>query len=390
MPRRTRPRRAGAIVPIAVAGALFPALIGLLGAGPASASSPAAAGSYIVVLKTGADARPVANTMARHGVTPKQVLSSALNGYVTTMTTDQVAAVRADSRVAYVEPDGIVRATGQTLPLGVNRIDADLSRTRAGNGWGAVGLVNAYVIDSGISPHADLNIVGHKNWTGDGKYYDCNGHGTHVAGIIGAKDNASYVVGAAPGVALTDLKVLGCNRTGLTSNVIAAVDWVAANAKKPAVVNLSLSGPPSDALDTAVRNAAAKGVLMVIAAGNDGANACNYSPARAGAGTDNGIITVGATDASNAAASFSNYGPCVDIWAPGVAVLSTWNNGGMATMSGTSMAAPLVVGAGLLYEAMYKTTYMPSAERIIKSRYLATGKKSRDGRPIKIVYARSY
>jgi len=375
-----------------VAAALCLALVSPAGVSSADPVSPSpSVRSYIVVLKPGMNTRPVAEKQPQLlGAPLRHRFSAALNGYATSLTAAQAASMRADPRVAYVEADGVMRATGQTLPLGVNRIDADLSTTKTGNGSGAVGVVNAYVIDTGVSAHPDLNLVGHKNWTGDGKYYDCNGHGTHVAGIIGARDNASYVVGAAPGVALTDLKVLGCDGSGLTSSVIAAVDWVAANARKPAVVNLSLSGNPSTALDSAVRNAAAKGVLMVVAAGNAGADACNYSPARAGAGIDNGVITVGATDSTNAAASFSNYGACVDIWAPGVGILSTYNNGGTATMSGTSMAAPHVVGAAALYELMYRTTYMPSTERILKSRVIATGKTSKDNRAIKIVYARSY
>lgn len=347
------------------------ALLGIVaGLALALSSQPGVAGatatvtplmsSYIVVVKAGIDPGPFADSLAaKPGHKIMHRYRSALNGFAVTLPPVAVGALKANPHVSYVEPDYAVTATGQTLPAGVNRIDADLSTTKAGNGSGAVGDVNAYVIDTGISPHPDLNIVGHKNWTGDGKYYDCNGHGTHVAGIIGARDNASYVVGAAPGVALTDL--------------IAAVDWVAANAKKPAVVNLSLSGNPSAALDSAVNNAAGRGVLMVIA------------------GADNGvIIIVAATDSTNAEASFSNYGPCIDIWAPGVSITSTYNNGGTATMSGTSMAAPHVTGAGALYEAMYRTTYMPSAEKVLKSRVIATGKLSKDNRAIKVVYARSY
>jgi len=211
-----------------------------------------------------------------------------------------------------------------------------------------------------------------------------------VAGTVGARDNTSSVVGVAPGVALTGLKVLGCDGSGSTSGVVAAVNWVTANARKPAVANLSLGGPASQALDDAVRKAAAAGVVFTVAAGNEGANACNSSPARAGAGSNNGIITVGATDSSNREASFSNYGSCVDIWAPGVSVVSTWSNGGMATASGTSMASPHAGGTAGLYLSRNTTTAPATVEATLKANVLAPGTTSRDGRAIRIVYAGRY
>jgi subtilisin family serine protease len=131
--------------------------------------------------------------------------------------------------------------------------------------------------------------------------------------------------------------------------VIKGIDWVTANAAKPVIANMSLGGGPSSTLDKAVVNSANSGVFYSIAAGNDGANACNYSPARAGAGTNNGIMTVAATNSSDGDPSWSNYGSCVDIWAPGVSILSTRKGGGTTTMSGTSMAAPHVAGGGVLY-----------------------------------------
>ena len=250
--------------------------------------------------------------------------------------------------------------------------------------------MNAYIVDSGVSSHPDLNLVAHGNWTGDGKNYDCNGHGTHVAGTVGARDDANHVVGAAPGVSVTGLKVLGCDGSGLMSNIIAAVDWLTTYAKKPAVANLSLSGGALQSLDDAVRRSASSGVLYVVAAGNTGANACNYSPARAGAGTNNGIVTVDATDSYNREPSWSNYGSCVDVWAPGVSVLSTYNNGGTAYMSGTSMASPHVSGAGALYLSR-NTTVSPSvAESVLKSNVLSPGTTSKDGRAVRIVYQGRY
>ncbi len=361
-----------------------------------SAAAPSAAGgradSYIVVLGDGIDPGQAAEEHAqRLGAEVRHVYRAALNGYAARIPAGRLAELRADPGVVYVEADGAVATTAQTLPWGINRIDADVSSTLAGNGSGSVGTTNAYIIDTGIYYwHSDLNVVAHGNWTGDGKNYDCNGHGTHVAGTVGARDNGSHVVGAAPGVALTDLKVLDCAGSGSTSNVIAAVDWITRYAKKPAVANMSLSGSASRALDDAVRKSATNGVLYVVAAGNSGANACNYSPARAGAGTNNGIVTVAATDSSNKEPSWSNYGSCVDIWAPGVSILSTYNNGGTATGSGTSMSSPHVAGTGALYLSRNGTASPSTAETTLKANVLSPGTASKDGRAINIVYAGEY
>ncbi|HEX2191625.1 MAG TPA: S8 family peptidase [Acidimicrobiales bacterium] len=370
------------------------ALLGLVAAPAVSAaapSSPGGPGMYVVVLKAGVEPGHVADEHARGiGAEIRSVYRSALRGYAARIPEARLSRLQADPRVAYVEPDATVHATAQTLPWGINRVDADVSSTLAGNGSGAVGTVSAYVIDSGVSAHADLNLVGHVNWTGDGRNYDCSGHGTHVAGTVAARDNASHVVGAAPGVAVTGLKVLGCDGSGSMSNVIAAVDWVTTYAKRPAVVNMSLSGGGSRAVDDAVRNSASRGVLYVLAAGNSGANACNYSPARAGAGTSNGIVTVAAIDSSNREPSWSNYGSCVDIWAPGVSVLSTYNNGGTAYMSGTSMASPHVAGAAGLYLSRNTTVSPAAVEGVLKANVLSPGTVSRDRRAIKVVYQGRY
>ncbi len=191
-------------------------------------------------------------------------------------------------------------------------------------------------------------------------------------------------------MALIGLKVLDCAGAGYVSNVIAAVDWTSSYAKKPAVASMSLSGGASRALDDAVRKSAKSGVLYVVAAGNRGANACNYSPARAGAGSNNGIVTVAATDSSNKEASWSNYGSCVDIWAPGVSIVSTYNNGGTATMSGTSMAGPHVAGTGGLYLSRNTTASPATAEATLKANVVSPGTASKDGRAIKVVYAGRY
>jgi len=325
----------------------------LLAAGAAFTQVPENKDSsrYIVVLDDVDSPSQVANGIARRqNLEVGFVYSNALNGFSATIPDGRLAAVRANPRVDYVERDGTMHAVAQKLPWGINRIDADISSTIAGNGTGSVSNVNVYVIDTGIDRyHKDLRVVNHVNRRGDGKNYDCNGHGTHVAGIAAARDNLRDVVGVAPGAPLTGVKVLGCNGSGAASNVIAGIDWVTANATRPAVANISIGGEANQAIDDAVKKSAASGVFYSISAGNDGANACNYSPARTGAGTNNGIATVAATDRFEEETSSSNYGTCVDIWAPGDSILSTKKGGGTTRMSGTSMAAPHVGGGGALY-----------------------------------------
>ena len=349
------------------------------------------AGRYIVVLKQdAADPALIAGEHARrHGLALGFTYRYALKGYSATVPAGRLAALRADPRVAYVERDGTVTATAQTLPWGINKVDADISSTRAGNGSGAISNVNAYIIDSGIATHSDLTLVRHVNFAG-GQNTDCNGHGTHVAGTVAAKDNTSDVVGVAPGAPLTGVKVLGCSGSGSWSGVIAGVDWVTANARKPAIANMSLGGGASQAVDDAVRRSAASGVLYSLAAGNSGANACNSSPARAGAGTNNGIVTTAATDSSDREASWSNYGSCVDIWAPGVSVLSTRKGGGTTTMSGTSMASPHVGGGGALYLSSHTSASPATVEAQLKSAATVTANKSKDGRTITREYVGGY
>jgi subtilisin family serine protease len=224
-----------------------------------------------------------------------------------------------------------------------------LSSTKAGDGSEAISDVNVYIIDTGIGTHTDLEKVGHVDFTG-GKNIDCNGHGTHVAGTVAAKDDTRDVVGVVPGAPITGVKVLDCSGSGTTSGVIKGVDWVTTNAKKPVIANMSLGGGASPSLDEAVTKSAASGVFYALAAGNSNEDACKQSPARAGKGK-NGILTVGATNQNDQKASFSNTnaGGCIDIWAPGVSILSTKRGGGTTTMSGTSMASPHGAGASALY-----------------------------------------
>ena len=337
---------------------------------------------YIVVFEDSVqNPAAVANEHAReNGLQVRFVYTDAIEGYAAVFPNAQaLQRVEDDPRVAFVEQDQEVRAVAQTVPWGIDKIDADVSSTKAGNGSGAVSGVNAYVIDTGIYYHADLNVVGHVNPSrASGGNKDCNGHGTHVAGTVAAKDDTSYVVGVAPGVKLTGVKVLNCSGFGSWSGVAAGVDWVTRNAVKPAVANMSLSGGASKAVDDAVRKSAAGGVFYSIAAGNEGDNACKYSPARAGAGTNNGIMTVAATDSSDGDPSWSNYGSCVDIWAPGVSILSTKKGGGTTTKSGTSMAAPHVAGGAALYLSANTGATPTAVEGALKTSAKSTANTSND------------
>src|SRR5215211_2817100 len=353
------------------------------GQGPPEGVIP---GQYIVVFDEGEvkDPTAVAREHAQgHGAEVLYTYQYALEGYAARIPAQRLDEVRNDPQVAYVEPDQTAEIASQALPWGINRVDADISSTRAGNGSGYISNVNDYIIDTGIdSTHPDLYHGTHVKFTGDGRNRDCNGHGTHVAGTVAARDNTRDVVGVAPGTPLTGVKVLGCDGVGATSGVIKGVDWVTANATKPAIANMSLGGGLSQALDDAVRRSAGGGVFYSIAAGNNGADACLKSPARAGAGTDNGIATVAATTSSDGEPSWSNYGPCVDVWAPGASILSTKKRGGTTTMSGTSMAAPHVGGGAALYLSKNTAASPTTVEGALTSGATITANTSKDGATI--------
>ena len=331
----------------------------------------------------------------RYGVRAEAAFGHALQGMSVRLNAAQRERLRRDDSVDLIEAEqayGLVaRSTGtvsntvaQVLPWGISKTQADQSYTLAGNGSGAVSGVRAYVIDTGIDmANADLNRAGLVNFVGDRKNTDCNGHGTHVAGTIAASDNTIDVVGMAPGLSVYGVKVLDCTGSGTTTSVIKGIDWVTANAVLPAVANMSLGGGASQTLDDAVRKAAAKGIAFSLAAGNSALDACTTSPARVGGGATPGVMTVAATDSSDQEAGFSNDGSCVDLWAPGVNIPSLKIGGGVAVMSGTSMASPHAAGAAALYWARYPLSTSASVVGTLKTLAVSTGTFSKDGRAVR-------
>jgi subtilisin family serine protease len=309
-----------------------------------AAASRGIDGEYIVVLKDGADPRAAA---AVAGIHPKFVYTAAVNGFAAALNAGQLTAVRHVGDVAYVEQDQEVRATA--APWNLDRIDQrslPLNGVYAPTGSAGAG-VHAYVIDTGIYT-AHTQFGGRANSVYDalgGNGEDCNGHGTHVAGIIGA-----VTYGVANQVRLHGLRVLNCAGSGTTSAIIAAIDWVRVNRVNPAVANLSLGGGFSSTLNTAVNNLAISGVFVSVGAGGENGNACNVSPASAAS-----AMTVAASTSTDAKASYTNYGSCVDIYAPGSNITSTWYTSGTATntLSGTSMAAPHAAGVAARYKATF-------------------------------------
>ncbi|MGW0121091.1 S8 family peptidase [Streptomyces sp. NPDC003327] len=354
------PRRIAALVPVLAlaAGLQFAASPAARSAAPTgdlrlAPAATAVENSWIVVLRDGT------TRAADLGVTPKHVYRSALKGFSATLSKARAAELAADPRVAYVEQNATVRIadTQNGATWGLDRVDQrDLPLSTTYTYDTTASNVTAYIIDTGIrTSHGEFGgraTVGTDTVGGGQNGQDCQGHGTHVAGTVGG---ATY--GVAKGVKLVAVRVLDCNGSGTTAGVIAGVDWVTANAVKPAVANMSLGGGANASLDDAVRRSIASGVSYAVAAGNGNflgwpAKACNYSPARVAE-----AITVGATDSADKRASFSNYGTCVDLFAPGVSVTSAWKDSDTATntISGTSMAAPHTAGVAALYLAAHPT-----------------------------------
>jgi subtilisin family serine protease len=307
------------------------------------------------------------------------------------MTDTEHADLLNDPAVAYVEPDRMLEITGQVVPTGVERIFADTNP-----GVGIDGIddrridVDVAVIDTGVAPQPDLNVVESVDCT-TGTCLpggtDDNGHGSHVAGTIGAIDNQIGVVGVAPGARIHSIKVCDAKGRCANSAVLAAVDYVTAHADVIEVANMSLGSPgPNRPLDDAIALSVDAGVIHVVAAGNSNRDARDYSPASSpdaitvsalsdsdGTPGGTGGIQACRPDSDDTAAVFSNYGPAIDITAPGVCILSTWHDGTLKTMSGTSMAAPHVAGAAaLLASGTHDPTNRTDVETI-RHQLLETG-----------------
>jgi subtilisin family serine protease len=303
--------------------------------------------SYVVVVKEGADARSVA---AVAGIDPRHVYTAVLNGFAAELNAGQLNALRNNPNVDYIEQDQefVADATVTANSWGLDRVDQrnrPLSGTYTYNATASG--VYAYVIDTGIyTAHTQFGGRAANVYDAFGSNgQDCNGHGTHVAGTIGG---ANY--GIARSVRLRGVRVLNCSGSGSTSGIIAAIDWVRVNRTNPAVANMSLGGGYSSSLNTAVNNLHNSGVFVAVAAGNESQNACNVSPASASS-----VYTTAASTSSDARASYSNYGSCVDGYAPGSSIRSAWIGGTTMTntISGTSMASPHVAGVAALYKATY-------------------------------------
>ncbi|RZQ64847.1 S8 family peptidase [Amycolatopsis suaedae] len=311
----------------------------------------AIAGSYLVALRDNAPLASAGELAGKHRGQVTRGYDTALRGVAVRMSEADARRLAAEPGVAYVEQDRVVSIAGtQNNPTwGLDRIDQarlplDAKFTYPDNGGAGI---TVYVVDTGVRiSHREFGgraANGYDFIDNDAVANDCHGHGTHVAGTV-----AGTTYGVAKKASVVGVRVLNCQGSGTTSQIVAGLDWVAKNAKKPAVINMSLGGGANSAMDDATRRAIRAGVTTAVASGNSTANACNYSPARVSE-----AITVNATDRSDNRSSFSNYGTCTDIFAPGTSVTSAWNTSDTATntISGTSMATPHVAGAAALHLA---------------------------------------
>ena len=397
--------RQSLLVAAAASTMLVAALGGTASARPASVADTS--NGYIVVLNDSAAPAKVASDHAtKYGAEVDYLYRAALKGYAAHMSASAAARLADDSRVLFVQRDGLVHATAQTLPTGINRADAELSPIAKINGLDERVNVDVAVIDTGVDlDHPDLNVytAGAKNCSTGKSADDGNGHGTHVAGTIGALDNASGVVGMAPGARIWPVRVLDNRGSGSWSAVICGIDYVTRHASKIEVVNMSLGGggaddgncgnTNNDVMHKAICRSVAAGITYVVAAGNSAADASTFVPA-----AYDEVITVSAladfdgipggvgaascrSDVDDTFANFSNYGVDVDIIAPGVCIKSTWKGGGYNTISGTSMASPHVAGGAALYKSK-NTSATPDQVKAALLNAGTTDWNSTDGRDL--------
>ncbi len=365
-------------------------------AAPAVAQEASEPAPYVVLLHaTGTDPADLARQqVARHGGSVGHVYRQALKGFSAQLTPAGVAALRADARVAAIEPDHVVRITDQSMPTGIPRAKATANSNLKINGTDDYNAdVDIAILDTGIdAAHPDLNVVARTNCLNsstctNNSGTDDHGHGSHVAGTAAARDNGLGVVGVAPGARLWSVKVLDAGGSGQLSGVIAGIDWVSSHADEIEVANMSLGceNCNNDAMNQAIANAVGRGVVFVVAAGNNDKDARTFSPAN-----HPDVITVSAladfngapgggaastcrADQDDTLAEFSNWGPSVEIAAPGVCIYSTYKDGGYNTFSGTSMASPHVAGAAGLLTANGRRATNREGAAAIRQRLMDTG-----------------